>query len=566
MKRACLAKSPKRMNIVMRVLSGLLKINFVRMKCMGLMLVVVLCLSQFAYSQDKKINKVPKNIIVFIADGGGYNQMRVTNHYLYGADDVPMLDTFGVRLAMSTYAASKYEEGAVAYDPVMFWSDFSYAKKGFTESAAAATALACGFKSRNGRIGTDVNGNPVSNVSEMAKSCNKSVGIVTSVPVSHATPAGYSAHQPSRKLYGDIFLDQIFNSRVDVLIGAGHPLYDEGGNLTGKPDYSYVYSESLFKALKTDTLRYFAYKDNLLMVQDIGTDHKPDCWSFSDEKKRFAEIASGKNIPKRFLGLLPVATTISEKRAGSSKLPGDVSVSSNIPTLAMSSLAALQVVSQNKNGFFMMIEGGAIDWANHDNKLPRLVEEYSSFYNSIDTVMSFLKAKGMLDETLIIVTSDHECGYLWGTGKPFSMPEMKGKGQLDEMTYYSTNHSNSLVPFYASGPGSGLFFYEADELDSVRGAYLTNSDLAKVLKSMLNNTPVVYPALISAKQGSVVLTCAANLPGVTIQWRCNGVDIPGKTGYKLLLSKDMLKKGTIYDAVLRSGNNHFVSNGSVVID
>lgn len=537
------------------------------MKNSFLWLIVILFFSQNIFSQVRKSGKGnPKNIIVFIADGGGYNQMRVTNHFLYGTDGIQLLDTFNVKLALSTYPASTYEEGTLSYDPVQFWSDFSYAKKGFTESAAAATALACGFKSRNGRIGTDIFGNPLSNVSEMAKIQNKAVAIVTSVPVSHATPAGFSAHQPSRKMYGDIFLDQIFNSRVDVLIGAGHPLFDDDGNPLKKADYSYLYSDKLFEALKTDTLRFFGIKGSLLMVQDIGTDHKPDCWTFSDQKKRFEEIASGQNIPNRFLGLLPVASTVSEKRKEKSKIPGDVAVNKSIPSLALSSLAALQIVSKDKDGFFMMIEGGAIDWANHDNCLPRLVEEYESFYNSIDTVLAFLKEKKMLDETLIIVTSDHECGYLWGAGSPYSLPVLKGKGVLDNMTYYSTNHSNSLVPFYATGPGADQFLYEADERDSIRGAYLTNSELAKVIKSMLINTPFVYPALVSARQESVVITCAVNFPGASVQWRCNGVNIPGQVNNKLVLNKNMLKKGTIYDAVLRFGKGEFISNASLVID
>ena len=532
----------------------------------SIFILLLFCLSiETTMAQGKiKKNLLPKNIIVFIADGGGYNQMLVTNHFWLGSDGFPLLDSFNVRLALSTYPASMYEGGALSYDSRRFWKEPDYAISGFTESAAAATALACGFKTKNGRIGSDVEAHALVNVSEMAKLKNKAVGVVTSVPISHATPAGFSAHNASRKKYGEIFLDQVFNSQIDVLIGAGHPYYDDNGMSISKASFDYVFSEALFNALKSDTLKSFRNNDRAYLVQDINNDNKRDSWMFADSRKKFESIASGEEIPTRLLGILPVKSTIQAYRAGESKVPFDIPSNPDVPSLELATKAALQVVSKDKDGFFLMVEGGAIDWANHDNNAARLVEEYIAFYQSIEACLLWLKEKGELEQTLIIVTSDHECGYLWGKDGIYSKPSFVAKNNLDQVQYFSTNHSNSLVPFFAHGPGSQKFLSLADEVDSVRGAYITNSEIALTLKSFLCDEALVLPRYVSQSQGQCQIYCASNVAGVKYQWRRNSIPIHGATESSLLLSGDLLNPGTIYDVELRYGNTTWTAKSITI--
>ena len=147
--------------------------------------------------------------------------------------------------------------------------------------------------------------------------------------------------------------------------------------------------------------------------------------------------------------LAQVSNSLAEGRSGNSIIPFDIPVKQNIPTLAEMSLAALNTL-KNPDGFILMIEGGAIDWTNHNNNMARMIEEYNYFYNTIDSVQLWLSKNNLSEETLIIVTSDHECGYLWGVGcegSNFVLPKNNGKGKLPEYKYYNTYHSNTLVPF-----------------------------------------------------------------------------------------------------------------------
>ena len=136
-----------------------------------------------------------------------------------------------------------------------------------------------------------------------------------------------------------------------------------------------------------------------------------------------------------------------------------------------------------------MIEGGAVDWANHANLLGRMIEEQDDFNNSYDAVIEWINTNSNWDESLVIVTSDHETGYLWGpdSGAPdtFNPIVDNGAGNMPGFEYYSSNHTNSLVPLYAKGIGSELFENYAVNEDSVRGFYIDNTNIAHVIFELL---------------------------------------------------------------------------------
>jgi alkaline phosphatase len=138
--------------------------------------------------------------------------------------------------------------------------------------------------------------------------------------------------------------------------------------------------------------------------------------------------------------------------------------------------AALNVLDRNSKGFAVMIEGGAVDWANHADLAGRMIEEQIDFNNAVQAVVDYLdnNTRGNnWNNTLLVVTADHECGHLWGDGRvagstffdvngngffdhgtDYAHVKDNGVGKLPETWYHSGSHTNALVPLYARGAGS----------------------------------------------------------------------------------------------------------------
>ncbi len=495
----------------------------------------VLALSFSATAQQVK----PKNIIVFIADGGGYNQMMCTDYYLYGKYPASPLSKFPVQLSMSTYNGSLVRYGATCYDSRAFWTNFNYAMAGFTESAASGTALGTGVKTHNDQIGLDLNGQPISNLVQVARAKGKKTGLVTTVPFSHATPAGFGAHTLTRRDMTIIARQMLFSGELDVLAGAGNPWFDNAGNRIQK---------GVFKSIDSVSYQYLLH-------------NRTSQWFFTESRDEIQKIATGASSPKKFFYLAPVAQTLSQMRPDSSVAPFDIPINSSLSTLAEMSIAAVNVLDNDTSGFFLMVEGGAIDWANHENELPRLIEEYAGFYNAIDSVIEFLAKTGQLNQTLIVVTSDHECGYLWGPeldGNKFTEPVNNGKGKMPSAVYYSDNHSNALIPFFAMGPSSEIFYSYADETDSARGAYLTNSEVAQSVKMLWGNTAYVFEA-DPLNNESPVLSIALPCQQAKVQWYANGKAIEGETNMQFLVRTIVYSPETQFKCEVTCGSTIFVS-------
>lgn len=189
-----------------------------------------------------------KNIIVMIADGSGYPQNLAADYYQYGAEGMQPWEKFPFQFAMSTYSADGW-----GYDPMLAWSDFNYVKTRYTDSASAATAMATGVKTYDAAIGVDFYGNPVENVVEKAEKKGMSTGVITTVEWSHATPAGFSAHNISRNDYAGIGAQMVNMSAMEVIMGAGHPWYDNNGQPKGIPDFKYVGGPVTWNALVAGT-------------------------------------------------------------------------------------------------------------------------------------------------------------------------------------------------------------------------------------------------------------------------------------------------------------------------
>jgi len=415
-----------------------------------------------------------KNVIIMIADGCGYNHVNAASIYRYGTTDAQAYEKFPIRLGMSTYGAAQ------GYDPQMAWQYFDYVNLEYTDSAAAATAMACGVKTYDGAIGVDVDGFRIGNVFERAEAAGKSTGVVTTVPFSHATPASFVAHNVSRDDYRQIALQMVNDSAIDVIMGCGHPWYDRNGRLKTIPNgFDYVGGSETWNSLVAGTAG-----------SDADGDGITDPWLLIQSRSEFQTYADwSASAPKRLIGVPQVYRTLQQERSGDAyAAPYAVPMLTTVPTLAEMTKAALNVLDADSDGFYLVIEGGAIDWAAHANQSGRVIEEQIEFGIAVEAVVEWVQTRSSWSNTLLIVTADHETGYLTGPGSGLSDKGPiwnplgnNGAGILPAMEWHSGSHTNSLVPFYAKGKGAMSFFVCAKNIDPVRGRYLDNTDIAKTL-------------------------------------------------------------------------------------
>jgi len=434
---------------------------------------------------------VPKNIIFFISDGMGYSHVDAASYYQYGESGTQVYESScWVNLAMATYpAVVSIDNGdtifAAGYNPRNAMTDHTYVKNDYTCSAASATALSTGQKVHVRSIGIGLNGDTLYHISQSAKALGKSIGVVASVPFNHATPAGFVAHQEDRSNYGEIANYMFFDTKLDVIMGAGHPEFDNNGNLS-EPNYNYVGCGKIWQQLTANDGRtVFETEDQIFYVKDATGDGNPDPWHFIQTREEFKKLSKGET-PSRVLGVPQVYATLQQsrdKKPGSTN-PYDTPLTESVPTLEEMTRASLNILGHNPEGFFVMIEGGAVDWAAHNNQSDRMIEEQIDFNKSVEAAEKWVEENSSWDETLIIVTSDHECGYLTGPGKPDPLyPPVinKGKGNLPGMQWNYDHHTNKLVPFYAKGPGADIFELFAGEYDPVKGPFINNTQIPQII-------------------------------------------------------------------------------------
>ncbi|MBN1795181.1 MAG: alkaline phosphatase [Sedimentisphaerales bacterium] len=448
-----------------------------RILLFALVLLFCGCAGDSAKRNRAALKRRPKNIIVMISDGCGYYHVDAASLYEHGKTGVQAYEHFPVRCAMATYMAGG------AYDSTKAWGNFDYAKEDYTDSAAAATAMSCGVKTSKGFIGVDLDKKPLKHIIEKCEELSMATGVVTSVQLSHGTPAGFVAHNESRENYEEIAKDMIYDSAVDVIMGCGHPLYDNDGNLKARPDtYKYVGGKSAWGELTSG-----------VAGGDADGDGVNDPWTLIQTRAEFRALAKGRT-PKRVCGVPQIYQTLQEKRSGDEKAEAfAVPLIETVPTLEEITKAALNVLDNDEDGFFLMIEGGAVDWASHDNESGRVIEEEIDFNKAVEAVIDWVNENSDWKKTLVIVTADHECGYMTGPGSgqkedgPVWQPLINnGKGNQPGIQWHSGDHTNSLIPFYAKGTGCKLFKDAVKSADPVKGKYIDNTDIAKVIFSMLD--------------------------------------------------------------------------------
>jgi len=417
-----------------------------------------------------------RHIIVMIADGCGYNHIDAASLYQYGRTGAQVYEHFPVRLGMSTYP---YGGG---YDPAAAWQNFDDVRNGATDSAAAATAMSTGRKTYKGAIGVAADRTPLKHAIDWAEERGMATGVVTTVEFSHATPAGFVAHNVSRNHYAEIAKEMIYGSALEVIMGAGAPDYDDNGE-PGRLDARYVGGPETFADL-TD--------DRTVIGADADGDGVADPWQVIRARGEFQSLATGP-APRRVIGLPFVYQTLQERRSGNpGAAPYAVPRIPSVPTLTEMSRAALNVLANDADGFFLMIEGGAVDWAAHDNQSGRMIEEEIDFNRAVEAVVAWVAKNSSWAETLLVVTGDHETGYLNGPVADAANPNWKplinkGEGVLPGMEWFSDHHTNQLIPFFAKGSAARLFTSLIAGEDPVRGPYIDNTTVGAVLARLLQN-------------------------------------------------------------------------------
>lgn len=298
-----------------------------------------------------------KYVFYFIGDGMGVNQVNGTEMYL------------------------AEQEGRIGVKPLLFASfpvastatTFS-ATNSITDSSAAGTALSTGEKTYNGAIGVDQEKNVLRTIAEKAKEAGKKVGITTTVSVDHATPAAFYAHQPSRSMYYEIALD---------LPKAGFDFYAGSGFLKPTTTADKKEAPSIFPIIE---------KAGYTIARGLDEYHEK-----AGEAKKMV--------------------LIQKEGADPSSLPYAIDRKSDDLTLKEITESAVSFLTKgNKKGFFLMVEGGKIDWACHGNDPATAFEEVIDMDNAVKVAYEFYKKHPK--ETLIVITADHETGGLGlGTSK-----------------------------------------------------------------------------------------------------------------------------------------------------
>ena len=288
----------------------------------------------------------------------------------------------------------------------------------YADSAATATALCSGVKTYNDAINVDVNGNQVSTVAHEAQEQGFSIGVVTSVPISHATPACAYAHNVHRDDYQDLTRDLVGLrsiahpgkplAGVDVLIGGGAGDTKEK-DAKGSQGNNFVPGNAWITAADLKSIDSAAGGKYVIAIRDAGINGRNRLAERAREAAQTGQRLFG--FYGKFKGHLPFQTadgdyrpTIGNYNMAETYSPADLDEN---PKLADMTSAALTVLEKNPKGFWLMVEAGDVDWANHDNNVDNSIGAVNSGDAAVKTITDWVEQHSNWNESLLIVTADH---------------------------------------------------------------------------------------------------------------------------------------------------------------
>ena len=505
------------------------------MRPLSVLVVSVLLLLTGCYAQPRLGTAradTPQNIIVMINDGAGWGTWDAAAYWQYGSREGAPYADFPERYGVSTYPLNTSNQPtgdaaqSIGYDPVKAWDatpvpapdlpfvGYQYLASVATDSAAAGTALSSGMKSYNNAINYDNSGEPVEFSTLWAKRSGRATGVVTTVPFSHATPAAFAAQNVSRNNYHQIAHQMLAQGHLDLVMGAGGP----GFSVNGQPCGSLLAGPASEGC--ESQWEYVSQEDwgKLAGGSTVGT-NRLGPWRLIRTREDFDALAAGRTPTDRALiGVPLVARTLQQARqvdvvGADAMAPSKVKGLSTVPDLQTMTRGALEFLKKRSpQGLFLMVEGGATDWAAHTSacgtewhygdckgepQYGRLIEESVDFNNAVSAVVAWIEANGGWEQNLLIVTTDHDNSMPMGPEAQRSAFEPvvnNGPAKMPGISFRPTgNHSNALVPLWAKGAGSKLLRARVrgidpgyrDHVKLNDGSYIDNTDVAAVIKAIL---------------------------------------------------------------------------------
>ncbi len=290
----------------------------------------------------------------------------------------------------------------------------------YPDSAATATAMASGVKTYNDSINVDATGNRVSTVAHEAQQRGYSIGVVTSVPISHATPACAYAHNVNRDDYQDLTRDLVGLpsvahpkqplAGVDVLIGGGFDdnkldETDKGQGENFVPGNAWITAPDLKKIDAASGGKY------VVSLRTPRVDGAECLLARASQAAQTGKRLFGFYGVGKAKGHLPFQTADGdyEPAPGNSKTAEKYTKAdlTENPRLADMAAAAITVLQTNPKGFWLMVEAGDVDWANHNNNIDNSIGAVNSGDLAVRTITNWVEANSNWNESLLIVTADH---------------------------------------------------------------------------------------------------------------------------------------------------------------
>lgn len=272
-----------------------------------------------------------------------------------------------------------------------------------TDSAAGGTAIATGQKTNNGMIGMNSDSIAVPSILEIMSDKGKKTGVIATSYVTHATPASFVAKNINRNNYEEIALDFANSDKIDLIIGGGR--------------------------------RHFTNREDSI---NLITEMTENGWRYYEE------------IPQTHSADSKIIVLASDEHMNAYPQRGEF--------LSDATELALNALSKNDKGFFLMIEGSQIDFACHNNDSTYLINEMTDFNNTINKVLNFAHNN---PNTLVVVTADHETGGL-------TMIDPDGRYSATNFHFSTGSHSPLLVPIFAYGPQENKFSGIMDNTDIMK--------------------------------------------------------------------------------------------------
>jgi alkaline phosphatase len=367
--------------------------------------------SEKRYSTLNKNVGSAKNIIFMVSDGMSIGTLTMADLLLQRKE------------GRRSKWMSLYDEGK-ATRALM---DTASANALVTDSAAASSAWGGGKRVNNGSLNVNPDGSFNKPILQKFKSAGKSVGCVTSVPITHATPAGFCVNVASRGDQSDIAVEYL-GLDFDVLLGGGTEFFS-AERRSDKADLFNQFSQKGYQVIQN--------RNDLLQT----------------------------STAKPLLGVFHI-----DGLPYTLDIQFDNKLKAEIPTLSEMTRAAINRLKNNKNGFVLQVEGGSVDWAAHANDASALLYEQIAFDEALAEVISFAEEDG---DTLVIITTDH------GNANPGLFA---GNDKFDKIQHFKQTNDKVLNNLNSNFSSKQVIDY----IESAQGIAIKDEEAKEILKHYKN--------------------------------------------------------------------------------